>query len=1051
MGYATSLDGVNWTKYGSNPVLARNTTSGAIDRNDLQLESVRQWNGTYWAFFGCIPTGGVYHGCMATSTDGTNWALLNRYVINTSASGWDAGHVRAGDVIVNDGRFTMFYWGCNAGCVTQAIGRADVRYIQGSTTGRIDFHSQIPRALTSLNFQGDLPPGATVQLEIRSSPDASTWTPFETLSYSGAKPSTAADRYVEWRVTMSALPGSAPPIYRGVTIGYDTYFLAGRYTSSAFESPDRLLAATVSITRAPGGGNVSLEVSFDRGTTWAPAANATRVATASANASFVYALAFQGSARLSPVVDEVTLVLQREGYPANVSLRLGLNGTDLPVSAGTVNATVNISLPSSVLNGLVRQARAVDPNATTVDVPVLVRSMHFGSVELLAPRLSFILKNPLTVSFSPVADNLTTDENTSVAFGVTYDVYPPSVPVNISWYLDGREVVGARGQATYDYVANYTSAGLRTVQCLVENGDYFFNRTWNLTVVNVNRPPVFVTISPASPLEVSHAAWTAFEGTAIDPDPEPLSYAWELDGVPLTGGGAYLNVSNWTVGVHTLNLTVRDLEASIQHRWVVTATNAWPVIDSADPATDPAFSHTSSAWFRIVASDADGDVLAFAWRLDGGSVGASLAQILVGNLSVGLHVLSVNVSDGFGRVGHSWTVNSTNAWPTIDSADPATDPAFSHTSSAWFRIVASDADGDVLAFAWQLDYVSVGASIPEILVGNLSVGLHLVSVSVSDGFGQAGRSWSVTSTNIVPAITSVDPTGPWTMSHTASAQFTVGASDPDGDALTFSWQLDGARVAGAGETLWVGNLSVGPHSLTVSVVDRYGVVSHTWDITSTDAAPRIGGVAPPPGPLALNISEFVNFIGRAGDDDGDAVLLAWVVDNATVGNGTTLLIQFGAAGFHVVKLTVPQDLRVPPVVWNVTVAPANQRPVIVSADPGASRVNLQQGAEQEFAVEVEDDGVLPITIVWYLDGTVAGNGGNYTLRTANLSVGSHNVTVQILDGDFRVERDWDIGVVGRPQVVEGPGVEWLLLAAVLAAGVVGFVLLLRLRKRGPTA
>jgi len=136
MGYATSSDGYNWTKYASNPVLSRGG-AGSIDRDDLQASTVRRWNGVYYMYSSCN-TNGAYHVCAATSTDGTSWTKHPGYILNATGSGWEALHAVTPDIIVNNGRFIMFYAGVETGGASEQLGRADADFVPGAVRARLE-------------------------------------------------------------------------------------------------------------------------------------------------------------------------------------------------------------------------------------------------------------------------------------------------------------------------------------------------------------------------------------------------------------------------------------------------------------------------------------------------------------------------------------------------------------------------------------------------------------------------------------------------------------------------------------------------------------------------------------------------------------------------------------------------------------------------------------------------------------------------------------------------------------------------------------------------
>ena len=96
---------------------------------------------------------------------------------------------------------------------------------------------------------------------------------------------------------------------------------------------------------------------------------------------------------------------------------------------------------------------------------------------------------------------------------------------------------------------------------------------------------------------------------------------------------------------------------------------------------------------------------------------------------------------------------------------------------------------------------------------------------------------TVNNVNSSPVITSLLPVGPATIPYNGSQVFTVAATDPDSDPITYSWTIDGA-VVGTGTTYtYVATMAaVGEHIVTVTVSDNSNLSAPTrnmWRLTVT--------------------------------------------------------------------------------------------------------------------------------------------------------------------------------------------------------------------------
>ncbi len=122
IGLATSTDGITWTKAASNPILPYGQP-GSFDADHVDYPSVIYHNNKYWMWY----TGwssGVRQIGLATSLDGVNWTKYSGNPVLTVGpiSAWDAQGA-AVPCVIYDGKFKMWYHG--KGLYPQAAGYAE--------------------------------------------------------------------------------------------------------------------------------------------------------------------------------------------------------------------------------------------------------------------------------------------------------------------------------------------------------------------------------------------------------------------------------------------------------------------------------------------------------------------------------------------------------------------------------------------------------------------------------------------------------------------------------------------------------------------------------------------------------------------------------------------------------------------------------------------------------------------------------------------------------------------------------------------------------------
>ena len=161
---------------------------------------------------------------------------------------------------------------------------------------------------------------------------------------------------------------------------------------------------------------------------------------------------------------------------------------------------------------------------------------------------------PEITDSTPPGDEVSMNENSTRKFRVT-DMSIDGDKHIISWYLDGNDT-GAFGDS-YQYSADFDSAGRHEIAAQVSDGEFSVRRTWHINVANLNRPPVAVISAPAAGAEFMAGDDIALDGgQSSDIDGDRLSMTW-TEGPETLGSGAALTIK-LSKGEHTIVLNVND-------------------------------------------------------------------------------------------------------------------------------------------------------------------------------------------------------------------------------------------------------------------------------------------------------------------------------------------------------------------------------------------------------------------------------------------------------------------------------------------------------------
>jgi len=149
MGYAYSDNGINWTKYPSNPVLTAESTATGIDVLGFEGPSVVFDGSTYHIWYSCIPVynnlqywDGWVNIAYASSPDGINWTKkTDEPAFKISQNGWDSLFVQTPDVILIGNTFHMFYTGTASDSTFQTAGGGWNFSVGYASASDIDIHN----------------------------------------------------------------------------------------------------------------------------------------------------------------------------------------------------------------------------------------------------------------------------------------------------------------------------------------------------------------------------------------------------------------------------------------------------------------------------------------------------------------------------------------------------------------------------------------------------------------------------------------------------------------------------------------------------------------------------------------------------------------------------------------------------------------------------------------------------------------------------------------------------------------------------------------------
>jgi len=305
----------------------------------------------------------------------------------------------------------------------------------------------------------------------------------------------------------------------------------------------------------------------------------------------------------------------------------------------------------------------------------------------------------------------------------------------------------------------------------------------------------------------------------------------------------------------------------------------------------------------------------FIDSVDGQGSPAVDATIASQALHVGVNEIRIMLVDWGGIVGLNYRVDVTmtsveditNAVLTPDEAAALNYPPVADAGANQSITVApatldgsgsSDPDGNLLTYSWSENGSEIATGINPTV--SLVDGSHTITLTVSDGeLSATDEVLVVVSINQAPiAVAGADQTIDCAIGNVDVSLNGSGSSDPDGDALSYSWSLNGSVVSTS--AAFMASLSAGSYEYTLAVDDGNGggassVVSIT--VIADTEAPVITLAGD--NPLSLSLYTTYGEPGYSAEDACDptaAVVVTGTIDINTPDTYTLTYTATDASG-----------------------------------------------------------------------------------------------------------------------------------------------------------
>ena len=344
--------------------------------------------------------------------------------------------------------------------------------------------------------------------------------------------------------------------------------------------------------------------------------------------------------------------------------------------------------------------------------------------------------------------------------------------LRIGTSCNGGQIYNGGGTISDSHTFTVVSGTIYYIRMREANTKNRLNFTIDFVFTADNTPP---TANAGADQSVFIGTSVTLSGSGTDSDGTITGYLW-TEGATTLSNSASFTKSDFTVGTHTLTLTVTDDDGA-----TATDTVFITIVPNSPPTANAGADQLinlgdNTSLDASGSSDSDGSIVAYLWQ-EGTITLSGNANFTLTGLTAGTHTMTLTVTDDKGDTGTDTVDIKVNTAP-VANAGPDQNITLGDTLTL-DGTGSTDDFNNITNYTWTESTIPLSLSGATTTANITTAGTYTITLTVTDDNGLTDTDTLTILVNTAPVVEDMN----FTILRDTSVSFELTATDADGDTI----------------------------------------------------------------------------------------------------------------------------------------------------------------------------------------------------------------------------------------------------------------------------